>query len=327
MIKYYLLVIFSFLLPRIHGQNPELVALANQLTKGLTDDSLKVVAISDWIIDNISYDWDSYNTIPLPEKCVNVNLIIKNKKSVCEGYANLFNELCRLSNIKSAIINGYVYSEPNVNHAWNGVKIHEKWYLMDLTWADNEDLQVAHDKQRRLSKNPIQQPNRYLWAATNVFLVDHLPHDPIWQLMEKKIDYQDFIKPTYVFDESNKEPYFGKEVVAEESFDSIQRIYRSIQRRLKYRSDDAITIQDAGYFFMQRGYEIFLKNLPLLNNPEFTTLPKEMRSSLEQAKKYYLISSSYFEKLQPFEGFKEYGRSNLISIQNNISELDKVLHR
>ena len=263
--KYCLLIIFSFILPSIYGQNPELVALANQLTKGLTDDSLKVVAISDWIIDNISYDWDSYNDFylksePMPDKCYNVDIIINSKRAVCGGYANFFKELCRLSNIKAESILGYVQRDAEISHAWNAVKVNGRWYLLDLTWADNGDLPVALDDQLKVKADSIENVlfteemkkevdrlmkippskaeedifafiesvltpaekdsmrkadiknkaetdqklakqkkfdstprNRYQWADPSIFLTDHLPQDPIWQLVAEETRYQDFM--------------------------------------------------------------------------------------------------------------------------------------
>lgn len=396
MIKYYLLVIFSFLLPRIHGQNPELVALANQLTKGLTDDSLKVVAISDWIIDNISYDWDSYNDFylkskPMPDKCYNVDIIVKTKLAVCGGYANFFKELCRLSNIKAEYIVGYVQSDTEIIHAWNAVKVNGRWYLLDLTWADNGDLPIALDDQMKMKADSIEAVlfseemkkeverlmkipptkaeedlfafiesvltlaekdslrkadiknrdeidqmvarqkkfdpaprKRYQWADPSIFLADHLPQDPIWQLVAEETSYEDFMTLIWKSNWFDKEPNFGKSVIEEESLDNIQRIYKSIQRRLKFRKDDVWTIQDAALFFKKRGDE---QCINLFSGIKDNKLTLEMRSKLEKSKNYYLRSNAYFEQLKSKEPFKETVRLNLIYNQVLIAEIDKYLQK
>ena len=64
------------------------------------------------------------------------------RKSICAGYSNLFKKLCDYSNIKCVIIEGYskgynyngeILKEPN--HAWNAVKLYDKWELIDSTWG------------------------------------------------------------------------------------------------------------------------------------------------------------------------------------------------
>ena len=46
---------FSFLSDSF-SQNPEIIQLAQRITWDIHDDSLKVIAICHWMIDNISYD-------------------------------------------------------------------------------------------------------------------------------------------------------------------------------------------------------------------------------------------------------------------------------
>ena len=53
--------------------------------------------------------------------------------AVCEGYAKLFQYLCYQVGINSTFVIGEGSDE---NHAWNTVKIENKWYHIDTTWDD-----------------------------------------------------------------------------------------------------------------------------------------------------------------------------------------------
>jgi transglutaminase/protease-like cytokinesis protein 3 len=73
--------------------------------------------------------------------------VLKKKKGICEGYAVLFQELCRETGIKCEIAIGKVSNNTksiknlkdkrsfSTNHAWNKVLINNVWYHIDATWA------------------------------------------------------------------------------------------------------------------------------------------------------------------------------------------------
>lgn len=133
--------------------------LAYNLTHKLNTDVEKFRAIFYWICNNIKSD-DSQDSkiIRTRKKFQNDSLgyaewsknhkkkffkrLILQKKTVCTGYAYLIKELCYFANIDCEIINGYgrtfesnVESLDLVNHSWNAVKLNNKWYLCDATWA------------------------------------------------------------------------------------------------------------------------------------------------------------------------------------------------
>jgi len=68
--------------------------------------------------------------------------LLKQKKTMCTGYAYLIKELCYLAQIECVIVDGYGRSvRSNIkelemaNHSWNAVKLNTKWYLCDATWS------------------------------------------------------------------------------------------------------------------------------------------------------------------------------------------------
>src|SRR5688572_18524690 len=136
-------------------------SLARQIVAPYNTEREKVVAIFNWITENIAYyrphvknnrkqkssisadndylDEDS----PLPSLKDRVALtVIQNRRAVCDGYARLFHSLCNYAGIRSQVITGYARTKwegPNrrfiSNHTWNAVQIDGIWWLLDVTWA------------------------------------------------------------------------------------------------------------------------------------------------------------------------------------------------
>lgn len=105
--------------------------LATTLTKPWKTELEKVRAIFMWINKNVSYD---YVGLENGNRTYEVKDVLAKRKGVCEGYANLFRYLCEKANIKCYKISG---ETPRGAHAWNTVRIDNKWYLLDATWGLN----------------------------------------------------------------------------------------------------------------------------------------------------------------------------------------------
>jgi len=57
-------------------------------------------------------------------------------KSICQGYAEILRNVLSCVNLESKVIQGEGANGP---HAWNQVKIGDKWYNVDITYA-REDI-------------------------------------------------------------------------------------------------------------------------------------------------------------------------------------------
>lgn len=88
-------------------------------------DYKKVKAIHDYIINRVSYD----TTL---KKASAYDAMI-DKSTVCEGYSMLAYRLFSEAGLESRIISG---TGNGGAHAWNIVKVKDKWYNIDLTWDD-----------------------------------------------------------------------------------------------------------------------------------------------------------------------------------------------
>ena len=84
-----------------------------------------VSLIMDWMLDNIEYDTD----LELSDWSDALNY----HKTVCNGYAQLFQLFCQMIGVECYKVDGY---DAGAWHAWNFYKVGGCWYWCDLTSAD-----------------------------------------------------------------------------------------------------------------------------------------------------------------------------------------------
>lgn len=109
----------------------KLSALADKL-KG-KDEYTTVKNIHDHIVLNTLYP-SSYSGNAVHTVAYTVN----EGKAVCDGYAKTFYFLCKLNDIDCVTVTGDATNSDGrtETHAWNKVKINDKWYALDVTWDD-----------------------------------------------------------------------------------------------------------------------------------------------------------------------------------------------
>lgn len=93
----------------------------------------KIKQVHNWLVDNLEYD-----TTYKKSNIHNVYGAFSNKKVVCEGYARTFKYILDGLGIENVLVSGTATNSNGVteSHAWNYVKIDEKWYAVDVTWDD-----------------------------------------------------------------------------------------------------------------------------------------------------------------------------------------------
>ncbi len=124
-----------------------ITAKAEEITADCSTNAEKAKAIYIWISDNIYYDYDFYegrkNTAYLSALDV-----LEYKYTVCEGYANLYDAMCRSVGVPCRKVTGYSdtghaddasyfadYFDNQSNHAWNEVYVDGEWIVVDTTWG------------------------------------------------------------------------------------------------------------------------------------------------------------------------------------------------
>ncbi|WP_338765691.1 transglutaminase domain-containing protein [Bernardetia sp. ABR2-2B] len=200
------------------GESVEnLPLLSYKLTNSLPSDVEKFRAIYTWVSKNIENDYLGYvknrrkrqkfqddslalknwNKSFLPKV---FEKLVKEKKTLCTGYAYLVRELATMSDIECKIIDGYgrtattnTNEENSIpNHSWNAVKLNNKWYLCDATWSSGF---FDTEKNEFIS----EYNEGYFLAEPKLFLKNHYPLEEKWMLLENKPSLSQFLKAPLVY--------------------------------------------------------------------------------------------------------------------------------
>lgn len=163
-----------------------------------------------WIALNISYDVEHLNEMNLMQ-LFNVNSsstnqkgidVLKSKKAVCEGYSNLMVDFCIASSIPCFLVCGNTKTPtgdiPKILHAWNVLRIDSAWVMLDITWSSGY-INSENKYVKRFS-------NLYFLPKPKNFVKDHMPLDPMWQLLKNPFTKRDFEKDSLVI---SHEPAFN----------------------------------------------------------------------------------------------------------------------
>ena len=118
-------------------------SLVAKLIAGKTTDTEKFEAIFAWVASNIRYDYRSYFSGKGFDSKTDIRRILHRKKAICFQYAALMDYLCAEAGIHSTTVTGYtkdmLFDINDTlffdNHAWNAVKLDDRWYLYDVTWS------------------------------------------------------------------------------------------------------------------------------------------------------------------------------------------------
>lgn len=187
--------------------NPE--KLSEILTKDLNSELEKFRVIFRWITNNISYDTRMYALLKRKENKLKYDRkkllewrkkfkkkiykrTLRRKIAICEGYSRVLETMCRHVGISCETISGYPRNENSriglgkPDHAWNAVKINNKWYLADATWASGYVNSSGHYFTRRFNKI-------YFLTDPSYFIADHYPIDKSWILLLNKPSLNEFL--------------------------------------------------------------------------------------------------------------------------------------
>lgn len=101
--------------------------LAN-LDEGMSDLD-KVIAIHDYLCEDVAYPYADLLNNSLGEDVHNLKGAVLDKSAVCDGYASAFQYYMQKLGIPCNIVT-------NDKHAWNQVCLDDEWYMVDVTYDD-----------------------------------------------------------------------------------------------------------------------------------------------------------------------------------------------
>ena len=151
----------------------------------LTDktDEQKIKAIYDYICSNVSYDYDNLNDDTYSQKYTAYAALI-DKKAVCQGYASLFYRLALDASVDSRVITG----DAGGPHAWNIVKLDEKYYNVDSTWdAGKENYSYFLKSMKAFSDHERDEAYK-----TSSFMEAYPMSDTDYQVKEESDDEYEY---------------------------------------------------------------------------------------------------------------------------------------
>ncbi|WP_369997042.1 transglutaminase domain-containing protein [Winogradskyella sp.] len=178
--------------------------LSHQLTQHLDTDAERFRAIYRWVCANIANDYSLYlknkrkrqrfmdDSIRFETWNNNFRKtifkkLLKNKRTICTGYAYLVRQLANFANIECEIVQGYgrvsttdINNLKLPNHSWNAVKLDGKWYLCDPTWASG----IPNKETNRFR---FQYNDGFFLSEPALFAINHFPIDEKWWLLDHNI--------------------------------------------------------------------------------------------------------------------------------------------
>lgn len=166
-------------------------SLAAYLTEGLPSEEMRVRAIFRWMTAHIRYDVEGFRSADYGD--LTPDAVLGRRRAVCEGYSGLFESLVKAAGIEVAVVSGYAKGvgyvagtpvDATLHHAWNAVRVHGEWKLLDCTWGAG----ALNERGEYVSGfDPF-----YFFTPPEQFIYSHFPNDPRWQLLPEPLTGQAF---------------------------------------------------------------------------------------------------------------------------------------
>jgi len=167
--------------------------IALPLTDSLYTEHEKFRAIFRWITENIEYN-------KAAASAADADKVIRKNKAVCQGFANLLQDLCSRVGINCKVVVGYTKTDvtdinrklKKTDHAWNIVLLYNQPYLVDVTWATSKYNVVSRKFEKDFDEH-------YFLTPPEKFILDHLPENKEDQLLNMPISKKQFSRSPLLY--------------------------------------------------------------------------------------------------------------------------------
>lgn len=279
------------------------------LTKPAQNDLEKVRSIYVWIAHNINYDYNiiAQNKLGTSENArrQSAYYVYKSRKAVCEGYANLFNEMCQYANIRSKMVTGLVKDTDgevaNIGHAWNSFKINNTWHLVDVTWSAGK----VNENTKKYSR---EFDDSFFMPNPNEFIYSHLPYDPIWQLSQNLVSKEAFLS----VDENikielkkyNQQPYHFIDTLKQwEQLSDVEQNIESFNRIIRFDPANSIGLIKLTVAYVDKAFEDYWTADSIfryyVEKDKEVPNANKLKQMLQTADTNIVISSYYIQQIPP----------------------------
>ena len=206
------------------------------------DDYSKVKKAYELIILNTDYEPDA-------KENQNILSVFLNGKSVCQGYAEAFQFLCKHSGIQNITVTGDATNADGTQpHAWNLVSMDGKYYQFDITWGD-PNYQVT--------ENVVGEVNweisyKYFGLTDFEMSLSHTADTKMELPKCTSIDNNYYVKEGYYYTELDKKQLKLQFMAAEAAGEGAVHI--RCDNNLLYQEMVSYLIEDSKVFYIIQNY-------------------------------------------------------------------------
>lgn len=200
--RYALINAFEEIDEHVRDCPKEIKSHPDQLVSYLEDvaetDLEKARALYVWLAENISYDAKSINKNKYGDNTAEG--VLKSKKAVCAGYANLFELLGKQMGLDILTLGGYskntddeqewYFVDEEADHAWNVIRIDGEWKVFDATWAAG----IAYDDKKGRMVFKKQYTDNWFNLSPYEAIFTHFPEDTSLMFTKSKITLEEYEK-------------------------------------------------------------------------------------------------------------------------------------
>jgi len=200
--RYALINAFEEIDEHVRDCPKEIKSHPDQLVSYLEDvaetDLEKARALYVWLAENISYDAKSINKNKYGDNTAKG--VLKSKKAVCAGYANLFELLGKQMGLDILTLGGYskntddeqewYFVNEEADHAWNVIRIDGEWRVFDATWAAG----IAYDDKKGRMVFKKQYTDNWFNLSPYEAIFTHYPEDTSLMFTKSKITLEEYEK-------------------------------------------------------------------------------------------------------------------------------------
>lgn len=161
----------------------EIVQRAKEITQGHFFPYTKMLAIHDYIANNVAYDTDAFYSNQYLYNDNSALTTLRTGRGVCQGYTNLSIALLRSIGIPAMEVPcfalGREYSggwkktnnihSSKANHVITAAFVNNRWSVMDITW--DSDYEIVNGK--RCEKTGCGLSHKYFDMTTTMFSLTH----------------------------------------------------------------------------------------------------------------------------------------------------------
>lgn len=161
---------------------PEVKDIAENITKYATGNYNKILAVHDWVAENLYYDYDALSSGKYMYEKYDTLTMLKERRTVCRGYSKLAVTFLRAIGIPAIDVECFALGESSdggwndngnltakANHIITFALADNRWIIMDPTW----DSVNVHRNGKYIKKTDGGARHNYFDATLAFFSYTH----------------------------------------------------------------------------------------------------------------------------------------------------------